>query len=753
MTVEVPLLAGLKSTIAIALQTYAGAAIYQRYISSRIRPNLENLVLGFAIGSAFSTLCDLALRSTTGFAFGWLLPALVLASSSLLTSSTPPITHSPSLPCNKFLHLLPVIVIAFLYLAQDSVWPLWIFTGGVLVWVGIYLQQNSILRIPRWLLFIVGTASICASFFNRPPFWWYIADDFRVFESLSISITKFGPDDSMGALGTLGAEYHFMTYAFSGMIDAIINAPTFLVLSQLMPMLTALLLSATIWVFIERDGGNKKMPNFVLAAMFPLFFDYSFTSPSYCFGLFFYLVSIFFWTDHRAGAKLMFRIPINIVLAIFVVTTKVSNLPTVLAGLAFIAGYGIIRRKEWALIAIINFLTTSVIVLTYFVLFLANSRSESQISSSYAFGFAQRIAGDISTVDDRPTRVLVGMLVTSIFLVLPILGSILCLIHKWKSAPMICLFILPAFPLMLITAFLGGHASSGYFVLSSLNLLNIALIIGVSHYFEHSSIMEIARKRLLLLVTIIILCTYTVQGLQVRSNGGGQNLILLRALLAAHWIPSLAVALIWFLFRGRVLKSLQNLLLFTLIISEIAFFATISYQTKTQLTKGPELTKDQATIAIGAPDQIDAGIWIRNNIPQNAILAANYFCQNACHGANWFEEDYKLLDDTYNFPPSPNGYGGFDMILSLYAERRFLIQGSGFLLVNGMDRNEIRQRMSATLKFANNPNNENLSNIKKFGVTYFVIDRQATERDTWDPYAKEIYRNNTFIVLQFDFNL
>ena len=109
------------------------------------------------------------------------------------------------------------------------------------------------------------------------------------------------------------------------------------------------------------------MPNFILAAMFPIFFDYSFTSPSYCFGLFFYLVAIFFWTDHRSSTKIMWRLPLNIVLAIFVVTTKVSNLPTVLAGLACIAGYGLFRQKAWARISLINFLTTSS---TFFVYFL-----------------------------------------------------------------------------------------------------------------------------------------------------------------------------------------------------------------------------------------------------------------------------------------------------------------------------------------------------------------------------------------------
>ena len=750
LVVEVPITIGFKATVVIAIQTCAGVAIYKQFTHPRRPTDLEIIVLGFAIGVAISTLCDMALRTTTGFAFGWILPAAVCAITSRFRGTTSTDLPSLDLSRTRISGFIPVLTIAFLYMAQDSVWPLWIFAGGICIYMTKCLQQDPRWAKGRWAFFVIGAISICLSFFNRPPFWWYITDDFRVFESLSISVTKFGPGNPLGALGTLGPEYHFMTYAFSGIVDATTNAPPYLILSQFMPMLTALLLSATVWMFIERDGGNRKVPNFFLAAAFPIFFDYSFTSPSYCFGLMFYLVAIFFWTDNRASTKLMLRIPINIVLAAFVLTTKISNLPTVLAGLACIAGYGVIRRKQWAMIALTNFLSTSAVSAFYFLLFLANSRSGAQINSTYVFGFAQRIAGDISTVDDRPTRILVGLLITSIFLVLPILGFKLFLTHKLHSATMLCLATLPAIPLVIISALIGGQAASGYFVLSSLNILNIALIIGVSHYFQNVLLSDSTRIRLTTLISATIVFAYAIQALQIRSNGGGQNPILFRALLAAHWIPALLIALIWFSFQVNLRKKSKNLLLFAVVIAELTFFATIGFQTRTQLTKGSELTQDQSAIAIGTPDQIDVGIWIREHTPDNAILASNYFCENACHGANWFEDDFKLLDATFNFPPSPNGYGSFDMTLPLYAERRFLIQGSRFLLFNGMDRDEIRARMSTTLQFANDPNPKSFVNIRNAGVKYFVVDRKATDQDSWEPFANELYRNNTFIVLELD---
>jgi hypothetical protein len=314
-------------------------------------------------------------------------------------------------------------------------------------------------------------------------------------------------------------------------------------------------------------------------------------------------------------------------------------------------------------------------------------------------------------------------------------------------------FTITAVPLMLITSLFGGHAASGYFVLSSLNVLNIALIVSLSSFFAESNILEVAKKRVWILISTTILVSYGIQALQVRSNGGGQNPILARALLSSHWIPSFFVALIWCLFQPNIRRNVKHLLLVATIIAELSFFAKISFQSRSQLTKGPELTQEQASIAIGTPDQIDVGRWIRENVTPNALLASNYFCENACDGMNWFEDDFKLLDETFNFPPTPNGLGSFDMILPLYAERKFLIQGSRFLLVNGMDRDEIRGRMKATLDFANNPTSLALKSLSDYGVSYFVVDTNATNCKSWLPFAEKIYANSSYTVLRLSHSL
>jgi hypothetical protein len=183
------------------------------------------------------------------------------------------------------------------------------------------------------------------------------------------------------------------------------------------------------------------------------------------------------------------------------------------------------------------------------------------------------------------------------------------------------------------------------------------------------------------------------------------------------------------------------------IVAELMCFTSINAMLLDRLTKGPELSVEESATAIGTTDEITVGKWLRTNTDKSSLIATNHFCGPVCSGADWFENDYLRLNDTYIFPESPTGYGTFNFILSDYAERRFLIEGARFLLVNGMPREDVRERMNAVLAFANEPSSASISLLKDFGVDYFVIDKQSTTKRDWRMMAQEIYENNSFIVL------
>jgi hypothetical protein len=645
---------------------------------------------------------------------------------------------------------LGVVSIAFLYLAQDSHWPTAVFTAGTCVIIALTCRPKK-LWIKASILTIASVGfigGVVASIRNRPPFWHYLTDDFRVFESLSRSIWDYGPQDEFGTLGTIGAQYHISTYAYSGLLDRLSGASTFIVLNRAMLVLTALLLSTIVWALLRRDGGKNRMINLVMAAMFPLFYDYSFTSPSYCFGLFFYLVGVFFWTDHQRQVKPWLQVFVGFLITVFIMTTKISNMPVVLSGLSVLVLYALARKPSWAKSAVLNFTTTLITTGIYFFVFLANGRTSSQLESMYAFGYARRIAGDLVTISNPITRISASLMYTSLYLVLPIIAVLYFFSLHRRLHHQLLIFVLPAVPLLLITALFGGADASGYFVLASLGVLNISLIVFVSKYFSSFSWRVRENQQVAGFAVIAGLLGLLTHRSVAYFNGGTANEILTRSILKSHWLSALLLSLIAYGLFSLSQAKKKHPLLILFLVAEIMCFASIEVMLLDRLTKGPELTASESATAIGTTDEIAVGRWLQTNTDKSSLIATNYFCGPACSGADWFENDYLRLDDTYIFPASPTGYGTFNFILSDYAERRFLIEGARFLLVNGMPREEVRERMNVALAFANEPSEASFGLLQNFGVDYFVIDKQSTTKRDWGIVTSKLYENDTFVVLR-----
>jgi hypothetical protein len=743
---EVPPVVAAICAFVVGIQTITGVRLYQRYLGSETVTVFAYIAVGFAIGTALSVFTALSLQPILNPSIGWSVPSIVVLAVSKIDRDHPIRARFDS----TGIEWLGVVSIAFLYLAQDSHWPTAVFAAGTCVFIALTCRPKKV-----WIrasVFTVTTAGfiggVVASIRNRPPFWHYLTDDFRVFESLSRSIWDYGPQDEFGTLGTIGAQYHISTYAYSGLLDRLSGASTFIILNRAMLVLTALLLSTIVWAFLRRDGGNNRMINLGLAAMFPLFFDYSFTSPSYCFGLFFYLVGVFFWTDHQRQVKPWLQVFIGFLITVFIMTTKISNMPAVLSGLGLLALYALARKPSWAKSALVNFTTTLVTTGIYFFVFLANSRTSSQLESMYAFGYARRIAGDLVTISDPVARISASLMYTSLYIVLPIVAVLYFFSLQRRLHPQLLIFVLPAIPLLLITALFGGADASGYFVLASLGVLNIALIVFVSKFFSDFNWRVRQNQQIVGFALIAGLLGLLTHRSVAYFNGGTANEILTRSILQSHWVSALLLSLIAYgLFRvGKNRKKQSFLILF--IVAELMCFTSINAMLLDRLTKGPELTASESATAIGTTDEIAVGQWLRTNTEKSSLIATNHFCGPACSGADWFENDYLRLNDTYIFPASPTGYGTFNFILSNYAERRFLIEGARFLLVNGMPREDVRERMNVALAFANEPSEASLSSLQAFGVDYFVIDKQSTTQRDWGLTTSKLYENDTFIVLE-----
>ena len=748
------LIVGLNPVVSVAcslivgLHIFTGIMLYQHYLGTRSANLAEYIAIGFALGSALSVFSGLLLRPILDPSLGWLIPTLVLIIFALIR----PGHVSPRIVLNyriEALDALAIFTIAFLYLAQDSHWPVLFFLCGALIYVGLSIKihsKSSRLQF-RSLTFGGAFCAAVVGIIDRSPYWDYLSDDFRVFESLSRSIWNFGPQDPYGTIGTIGAQYHISTYAYSGLLDRLSGAETFAILNRGMLVLTAVLLSTVIWAFLRRNGGRNRLVNLGLAAMFPLFFDYSFTSPSYCFGLFVFLCGMLYWTDEQTDKSVAPRLIIGVLLTYFSLSTKISNIPVILSGLGLIVLIGVFTNRSWKTSAIINFAVAVAVSLIHFVLFLQNDRTSSQLKSIFPFSVARNLAGDLITISDPRIRITASFIYTTIYLVLPIVATFAFIYQHLGKLTQVMIFSLPAIPVVVLTALFGGHAASGYFVLSGLMTLNIVVLLYVSNNLSF-----FAQQRKFLLTLAVLAIVGIVLGLLSHRmltiyDSGSPREILIRSIIRAHWIFAIIAAMVWAFWSWiKKLPTYPFLLLFVFI--EMVCFLTIEVINLDRLTKGPELTSQESAIAIGTADEISAGEWIRSNTDLNTVVATNHFCGGACSGKDWFELDYALLDDTFNFPASPTGYGTFNFILSIYAERRFYIEGARFLLVNGMPKEQVRERMNLVLAFANSPDSKSLDALRDKGIDYFVVDKSSTSVRDWKDFGNIRYENETFIVLE-----
>jgi hypothetical protein len=743
---EVPLPVAAICSAVIGLHTLTGICIYQRYLNSLAVSFYGYIVVGFTLGTTSSVLTALALRPILDPSIASLIPSLIILPLTLIKRK--PLTNLSEPP--SITELVGVVSIAFLYLAQDSNWPVSLFVAGlcILFWIAIRPKQTYLRILQAVVLFPVFLLNVITGFTSRAPYWDYLADDFRVFESLSHSIWNFGPQDEFGTLGTIGAQYHIATYAYSGLLDRLSGADTFIVLNRVLLVLTAILMSALVWAFIKSEGGKNIFINLGLAAMFPLFFDYSYSSPSYCFGLVIFFAAVYFWTDGKVDIKFGLRVAINILLTVSIVTSKVSNVPLVLAGLGLLAIYAKFTMQPWRVSAIVNFASTLVTTSIYFVFFLANSRTETQLNSMYFFGYARRIAGDLASIESDLMWVTAGLMYTSIYLVLPITALFFFSYRYWKLVTPLVVFSVSAVPIVVFFALLGGADASQYFVLSSLAILNISLLKTFSLLLPDLKLSNASNRFLIFFALSAALIGFLVTQSTRFVDGGTSSEVLFRSFLRSHWIILFIFFLVLFLFSKLNHSDIKKSKFVFFLLAELLCFALIEAHYLDRLNKGTELTSDQSAIAFGSSDEISTGKWLAENTDLLSIIGTNHLCNAPCTGATWFESDYQLLDDTYLFPPSPTNYGTFDFILSAYSERRFLIEGSRFLLVNGMPREEVRQRVNASLAFANEPTKTSLRTLKEFGVGYFVIDKQSTAKRDWGKMAPKLYENDTFVVLE-----
>lgn len=641
-----------------------------------------------------------------------------------------------------------VFAIALLYLGRDFRWANTAFVGALVVLVGLsrYLQSTRV----RAIFISAGSVIVLLSAATRTELWWFVSNDHHWFEAVGDSVTRFGPQDTLGINADVGLRYHFLAYVLSGGITDLFSIGPFVVITRVLPVLIAVAISATVWSLI----GNFSQPNFVAqflsAALLPFLFQYSHASPSHTLGVLLLLLLTATVLTGTFTSSTTAQVLFGIFVAASLSLAKASVVPPAVLGVLALLVLHKFRRR---IFCPFWFGTTFVVVSCVYILWqLLSSRATSQIETGEIFGYAKDRMGDLRVLGYSKMGVVAMVLVTStIFIPLVLAWRYVQTIFQHPLGPKYgeCLvwFVAPTVIYGPALATLRGNHSLGYFVWAALYILSIPLLLVIKEtihrFIASGNLLKFVGSTFVVLVSVWL----SQELLLPIFNGGARYEVLVRAVLGTAWlVPSLLLFTYWLVYRTRHREPVPKVIgLF--VTWSVLIFVLPAVTSPYQLEKGPDAEPAEIATVLGSLDEIAVGEWINLNLSFDAVLATNHFCGSECAGSGWFQRDMKLPRKGFQLSDTPTQYGGANFFLAIYSQRRFLAQGTYHLFAAGSNPELLTERVESALEFVEKPTEVTRRILLRQGVTHIVVNTSVTSQRVWSPWAEILYSNSTFLVL------
>ena len=724
------------SILMLAVQVYSGYALYQYLFKIKSNTVAGFLSAGFVFGTSVSVVSSLLFVNSSVAAFAWSFPAIGIAiflkfKKEQFPSFGPLVQGTDHMPS-----LLSILFTTVLFLVQDYLWSLWLVPIIVFVSAGFYVARisQSLMRVTL-VIALVAASTVCfvVPFKTRGVFWWYLADDFSYFESIQKSLANFGLFDKFGSLGENWFGYHVLTFAWTGHLDRFAIASDWVVLTQVGPPVMAFFFAASILYFLQSfSTTNSKFVLFLLP-VFPTFFFYSYTSPSFVFG---HIFLIFFVTLIVTYRGTRFDLPQQcsiILLSVLVFYAKFSNMPIALIACLGLFIASSIRQRRVFSPTTAPLLGVGLAYVLITLLFSLTSETRGQPEFGRFLGFAIEQFPPLETIGDRWLRYLVGLVVTSKYFIVPVLGLALTFYLRKTTSFALLVTGKLVFGFTTIFSFYSSGWGAGYFVTAGLCILNAIALVALGTFAQR---VEWSR-RLLFGFMAGLLAQPVITLVAERFNDMKPLTLFLFTLFDAIWPISIILAFL-FAFIASYLGSHRLKSKITFLVMSLAFsvgsIASANLLSLNNPVRGTELLASQSDLAFGTQEEQEVGKWLKTNTDKRSLIASNHFCGEGCEGADWWQE--RTCQSGVNF------------FLPIYSERRFLVQGT----VLGTCPNPpawLDGRMELSIAFANNPTEQNRKGLQTLGVDYFVVDRTASKHVDEEAFGNLVFVSDSFFIIHF----
>ena len=742
----------------VVIQTACGSFIYLRWLKSEPTTRAECLGMGFAIGSLLFVLADQILLTTFASEFSWLVLLFCLWLVWILQKSKGE-SQTKEIREIDLKTFAAVFSGALLILAPEWFWT---FPAGVvsLVFTGFLYRNNfkrSIIAVP------IGIVAISVALFwsiqIRPSFWWQMSREQPFLETIATSVSKFGSFKNILATG-FTINYHWLSYGWSGLLTKQTEADLFLTQTKVLPVALAIACALIIFALAKALQASDTAAFIALA----LLVTYE-TVPTWGWGFhlgqihsssnFFaqFLLIAFFVSFIRYFHDSLKQSPlVPAILLSAVLVTKSSHGLLILGALTSLLFLQIISRRSSKKTARLLLASLPLCVAIYFIYFIKTGMK----SSLGYFTFVWEQQGELRDFANmKPWFTL-----AAIILVFGLGGyqfilttfSIRKIFKELNPvATFSALFALIGLGATSFLDFSGDNSEQLYF-LQAVSFLPIVVFVVE---LTKKEIRIYANKSKYLFVFIIGFISGASLEFIPNLNSGSKIAISLRLFRSLVVLIPLGVSiLIYLVVRQRkpkaVVLSISVLVLISFASTSFGIFSNniVERQSRTYAERTRQkLSMDQ----LFANGSRDVGTWIRANSAESDIFASNFFCDDMkCSGDGWFEQS--IGNTPHKFTPAGYGtYTGFrswSVELALESQRQFLIQAYVNFWQYESPPDWLRERVDASVEFADSPSVQTFDYLKAKRVTWFVVDLESTTNRNWNEFATEMYSNDRFLVLK-----
>ena len=732
---SVPIFLAVKIAVILLLQIFTGNEFYSKFLMSRSISLVEAASIGFSLGALIWLLFDQLFIALSLPHVGWLVPVFIAVFVRLRGGAKANQSREYSLP--DFETVAWIVIASLMGISGEWVWP---FPFAMLATLLLLIRKlkkvnNSIYdRSAIGILAITGVVTLV----TRPSIWWITQTDTHFYQAISTSVAKWGFRDSILTSG-YSLKYHWFPYAWTGMVSRISDAPDWVVLTRVGPLVATLCIIALVWTITLRlvENRNAAIVGVFVFAASPVFGDWSLSINLAMFGSYsqhfatIWLLPIVLWMIDVARGAL--RAP-SVLVSIFLVGLVGGKVSHAAVALVAVLGFELVRffqQRENRRDSIVEalFAIGTVVGATLYLFGTGGSLTWRPAS------WVPYLQGDLYDFQGlklilATTILLLGML--SLALVALVRG----MLNNQKINGVYAGVLLAVIAGVVASNFSNFPTDPNglFFVHSSLIVAYSLISIVLFKSLGLRSVSGAITRKLIAPVfmgAFALFLTFLIPDL----NSGSVSATFLRTSRSLTRVVAfvLIVSLI-LVIKKMVPISKWSLYLMTLISLITISLGSFVAKSMTELPKNYRNFESEGDSFIESSELRSLSIWFNENTVSSEIYATNYVCQSfRCDSANYSKKS----------------------LMSAVVFRRSTVQAPHFSfafsrLGESTSNDDFFERLSVSVNFAMAPTSTDFRMLKNWSVGWYVVDLEVTPSNYWTNSEAKVYENNSYLVIDLN---